>query len=493
MACNEISLVTTPLEVVPLVLGSQDCSNSIGARVENAGVYKDLVAVSSVENVKVHDQYLDDVISDKHESVMDSALFRLPNGHSVNVDKSTVNQGNHQKTLDVSVQTQADSGYVEPRLARVIKDCSLTKDQGCKETPIIGNDILSVMCSPLGNSVTVFESCVSGKCTCEYLIGDVPCQLKPCRFAAVIQSNLSWGEEYLELLWNITDGFPLVDAEVPSYRCSNYSSILDPVSKGKMDKIIRNELIENVVSIVDYEPHCVHALGAVPKPNGGIRPITDCSRPTGISVNNYCCSLFKEFSYKSVDNVVEILKWGMYMSVVDIKSAYRAVPIRQEHRKYMGFEWELDGVKKLLVDNRLCFGLRLGPQYFQHISNFIHDILLNVYKIETVNYLDDFITISRSYESCLRAQSCMLKVLRDLGFYVAYDKVSPPSTCTTFLGIEIDSICMELRLPENKIQKLNDHLDAAISANRVSKVEVGIVVTLCSLSKGRTHLLSTVI
>ena len=97
----------------------------------------------------------------------------------------------------------------------------------------------------------------------------------------------------------------------------------------------------------------------------------------------------------------------------------------------MGFEWELDCVRRVFVDNRLSFGLRLGPQYFQQISNFIHDTILNMYSVDTVNYLDDLIALGRSYDSCLNSQSCILKVLRHLGFNVAFDKVSTPSTCTT--------------------------------------------------------------
>ena len=63
---------------------------------------------------------------------------------------------------------------------------------------------------------------------------------------------------------------------MPSYCC--YSSISDP-SKEKMDKIGHNKLAENAIRIVDYNSHCIHALEAVPKPNGGI---TDCSQPSGI-------------------------------------------------------------------------------------------------------------------------------------------------------------------------------------------------------------------
>ena len=407
-----------------------------------------------------------------------------PLGRSSNQDLKT-NGSNVQRVSAVSTKTH------------VIQDCSLLNNldhhqvstlNGKDPSDLPGKELVCSVCSPKGSTVNVYDACVKGNCTCVYVIGDVPCQLKPCRFAAIICCNAGWADKYADLLWNITDGFPVVDTEVPSYHCENYSSILDPQSKGKMDKIIRNELAENVISIVDYSPHCIHSLGAVPKPGGGIRPITDCSRPTGSSVNNYCESIFKEFSYKSVDDVVSILKWGYYMSVVDIKSAYRAVPILEEHRKYMGFVWELDGVKYKFVDNRLCFGLRLGPQYFQRISNFVHDVLLHFYDVKTVNYLDDFITLSRSHEGCLEAQNCILHVLRFLGFHVAYDKVSPPSTCTTFLGVEIDTVTMELRLPESKIIKLNSFLDKYVDSDRISKKDLeslgGLLSHCASLVRG---------
>ena len=350
---------------------------------------------------------------------------------------------------------------------------------------------LFTMESPSGNKVEVYESCVNNVCDCTYYIGDVLCQLKPCRFAAVFSGDESWSAEYEDLLWYILEGFPIVEGDISGYKCNNYNSILEPACKEKMDRIIRKELKEGAISIAKSTPECIHALGAVPKPNGEIRPITDCSRPTGKSVNNFCGSLFKEFSYKSVDNVVDLLTWGNYMSVVDIKSAYRAVPVKEDHRRYMGFTWELDGKEYTFIDNRMCFGLRLGPQYFQLISNFVHDVLLYKYGVESVNYLDDFIVVTNSYDSCLQAQKDVLHVLRSLGFYVAYDKVTSPSTCTVFLGVEIDSVAMELRLPESKICKLNMLLDKYVSSRKITKNDLeslGGLLSHCShlVRGGRT-------
>ena len=189
------------------------------------------------------------------------------------------------------------------------------------------NRLVKSLVSPDGSIVKVFENCINNTCVCKYYIGEMLCQLKPCRVAAILVSGESWVESYWDLLWYVTEGFPIVEGDVPSYVCENYSSILDPVSKAKMDEIIKRELDEGMISESSSPPHCIHSLGAVPKPDGGIRPITDCSRPLFKSVNNYCGSLFKEFCYKGIDDVVQLLTWGNFMSVVDIKSAYRAVPI----------------------------------------------------------------------------------------------------------------------------------------------------------------------
>ena len=146
--------------------------------------------------------------------------------------------------------------------------------------------------SPLGTNINVYPSCISGSCKCQYGIGGVLSQLKPCRFAGLIHTCMGDRmSDFEKLLWGITDGFPIVDQDVEAYECANYSSILDDDSRSKMDIIIRRELDEGMISIVDSKPKCVHALGAVPKASGGIRPITDCSRPLGKSINNFCDSL----------------------------------------------------------------------------------------------------------------------------------------------------------------------------------------------------------
>ena len=157
--------------------------------------------------------------------------------------------------------------------------------------------------------------------------------------------------------------------------------------------------------------------------------------------------------------MVNILEPNYFMSVIDIKSAYRAVPIKPSHRKYQGFSWFWEGENRWFLDNRLCFGLRLGPMYFNLISSFIYDVLSKRFNLNVVNYLDDFIAIAVNESECLTAQTSMIHLLRFLGFHVSYNKAIHPSKAATILGIVIDTEGLELRLPEGKVARLKNLLD----------------------------------
>lgn len=129
----------------------------------------------------------------------------------------------------------------------------------------------------------------------------------------------------------------------------------------------------------------------------------------------------------------------------------------------------MNGEEKYLIDKRLCFGLRCAPFYFFLISEFIFSILTDDYNLRVVNYLDDFAAISSSYEEGLTAQWCMVQLLRYLGFYVSWTKVLPPSQKATFLGILIDTVLLELRLPPGKLEKTLRMLEKVNGCKSISR------------------------
>ena len=244
-----------------------------------------------------------------------------------------------------------------------------------------------------------------------------------------------------------------------AYKCANYDSIRTGPACEVMNSSIQEDLGEGRISNVEEKPTCIHSLGAVPKSTGGYRTITDCSRPEGMSVNAHSTSLAPKFKLKNIDYAVGLLEEGDHMSVVDIKSAYRAVAINPEHGTYQGFKWIEEGVEKVYIDHRMCFGVRTGPYYFNLISNFIHETMSSDHGICMMNYLDNFLVIGKEPMSCQDVQSAVIVFLRYLGFHISWKKIIPPSKTVQYLGIIIDSELMELRIPHDKLERLRLLLD----------------------------------
>ena len=241
--------------------------------------------------------------------------------------------------------------------------------------------------------------------------------MKPCRFAYVISLCTQEGKEaFTPLYHDVCDGFKIDDDNLNvsslTYDCKNYLSVLTKENKPKMDKIIRKELSEGYMKVVDEKPKCIHSFGAVPKPDGELRPIMDCSMPLNTSVNNHCENLIEEFKYKSVDNILSMLNVHDYLAVVDIKSAYRALSIYPEHRSLLGLRWNLDSNDTCIEDWQMCFGLRVGPMQFNKVSKFVYRILSDLYGIQIVNYIDDFIVLASSKEEAQWAQNMVINTLR---------------------------------------------------------------------------------
>ena len=148
--------------------------------------------------------------------------------------------------------------------------------------------------------------------------------------------------------------------------------------------------------------------------------------------------------------------------------------------------------KLIIEDSRLCFGLCLGPSYFDKISGFVYNILADMYNIQAVNYLDDFIIIGATLEEATWAQKVVIKILRYLGFYISWGKVIPPSQMCRYLSLDKDSIRMEIRLPKDKLEKLINLLKKYGGESTISKKELeslGGLLAHCShvVDGGRAH------
>ena len=74
---------------------------------------------------------------------------------------------------------------------------------------------------------------------------------------------------------------------------------------------------------------------------------------------------------------------------------------------------------------------------------------------EIDHYPDDFIIVGPPQSrGCASSLMVLEETCQQLGVPIATEKCQGPSTCLEFLGIEMDTLAMELRLPQDKLNRL---------------------------------------
>lgn len=205
----------------------------------------------------------------------------------------------------------------------------------------------------------------------------------------------------------------------------------------------------------------VSRFGVIPKRGrpGKWRLIVDLSHPDGGSVNDGIDGDEFSLTYARVDDAIDFIMKegpGTLLAKIDIRDAYRLVPIHIENRRLLGMEWK----GHFYIDLALPFGLRSAPFIFNQFAEGWHWILTHNYSVRfLLHYLDDFLTAGApSSDECRRNLETIQAVARTLGVPLADEKVEGPSTSLSFLGIELDTILLMARLPQEKVAALQDLL-----------------------------------
>ena len=238
----------------------------------------------------------------------------------------------------------------------------------------------------------------------------------------------------------------------------------------------------------------VSGLGIVPKKNGKLRVIHDLSSPDGESVNDGIPR--EDFSpeYATVDMAISHIMAvgpGAYLTKVDVRNAFRLCPVRPADWFLLGIYWE----KHYYYDRVLPFGLRSAPYIFNKFADGLQWILQDTGNLpRVIHYLDDFLDIATTNQAqAQHHHDLILALFRYLHVPVAPEKVEGPSTSLTFLGIELDTVHLEMRLPHDKKDEILATVHRILSSNRVNKRELASVVGKLSFASraivaGRTFL-----
>ena len=259
----------------------------------------------------------------------------------------------------------------------------------------------------------------------------------------------------------IKQGFRVgYDHSKPLVSCSNnlVSALQHP---DVVSNYLEQELLLDRMVVVHPEEvpyiHChISPFGVIPKKAkpGQWRLIVDLSSPSNTSVNDGIDRDMCSVAYVTVDQVIdELLRLGPQTSMgkVDIKQAYRIIPVHPDDRSLLAVQWE----GQIFIDKVLPFGLRSTPLIFTAVADALQWIMAKKGVRPVYHYLDDFITLGAPQSAqCQRNLRSIKDTCRLTGVPLEQDKCEGPTPVITFLGMELDSIKMEIRLPKDKLVRL---------------------------------------
>ncbi|XP_045194970.2 uncharacterized protein LOC123550604 [Mercenaria mercenaria] len=154
----------------------------------------------------------------------------------------------------------------------------------------------------------------------------------------------------------------------------------------------------------------------------------------------------------------------------DLKSAYRILPLAVS-------DFPLFGLKVgdcFYVDKFLPMGLSQSANLFEKFSTFLNWLVCATTRIDTVDHmLDDFIFAgSKGSNDCHTLVSAFTGLCNTLGVPIADDKSVGPTTIMLFLGLEIDTNEMLVRIPIHKVDELVGLHKGIMNRKKVSLKEL---------------------
>ena len=108
--------------------------------------------------------------------------------------------------------------------------------------------------------------------------------------------------------------------------------------------------------------------------------------------------------------------------------------------------------------------------FFDAVASAIEWIMQHQFSIhQLLHYLDNFLCVSSGGGVANQQQSILLRAFVYLGVPLAPTKGEGPLSCLTFLGITLDCIRLEARLPVDKLVEIRSLLTDTVTHRRISQ------------------------
>ena len=274
------------------------------------------------------------------------------------------------------------------------------------------------------------------------------------------------------LLYGIKHGFHLIpsSSSLLSVEQNNYHSATNPLVREKVESTIQAEISEGNYKVSSVKPLIISALGSVQKPDSSdIRLIHDCSMPKGKGLNSYIT--FEHHKFSTIDDAVKLTKPGYFLAKIDLHHAYRSIPLHPSSYRATGLKWKFSNHSHFtyLFDTRLPFGASSSPSIFHRVTQSVKRMMHRRGFHGILVYLDDFLIVAPTEQECQLAFATLSKLLLDLGFRLSEHKVTPPTQCLPFLGIEINTNKCTLKVPSRKLQDIKSSITTFLHKRSASK------------------------
>ena len=162
----------------------------------------------------------------------------------------------------------------------------------------------------------------------------------------------------------------------------------------------------------------------------------------------------------TLKEVGQSIRHGDWSITIDLQDAFLHVPVHREYRRYLRFAW----MERIYQFKRLPFGLTSSPQVFTDITRPLVGHC-RIKGIRVIFYLDDILVLASTRTLVCRHRDYVLNLLHQGGFKHNQKKCRlTPSQTFPYLGLEWDSISMQVSLPQTKLDHIRQLIEVLMRA-----------------------------
>lgn len=223
-----------------------------------------------------------------------------------------------------------------------------------------------------------------------------------------------------------------------------------------------------------FHPFHISPLGLREKKiPGTYRLIHNLSYPyDDQAINFHISDANKTVQYASITDAIHLIMqhpFGSFTAKTDIADAFRLLPINPQEYHKLGFQFK----GKYYYDRCLPMGCSSSCAIFECFATALQALFQHeMPSAHCLHMLDDFFFIAPDYETCLQHLNHFINMCSFLGVPIAPDKTTPPSTNTTFLGVELDTTTWTARLPPDKLQTYASDLLQSCQSTKLTKKQL---------------------